>query len=255
VVAIAIERAALLDARKAGELARQSEQLKTALLASIGHDLRTPLTAIRVAASNLESSTLAPGERRDQSALILAEVERLTRLFENVLEMARIDAGAIAAEARWVHPSEIVAAARMQVEHALAGHAIHVRLEHDVPVRLDPRLTASALAHLLENAAQYSPAGAAIDVAARVGRGELEFDVQDRGPGIDAADLPHLFERFYRGAAAAARPSGTGMGLFIVRGLLAAQGGRVWADNVPGGGARFTIAAPAAVREIADAPA
>ena len=255
VVAIAIERAALLDARKAGELARQSEQLKTALLASIGHDLRTPLTAIRVAASNLESPALGPEERREQSGLVLAEVERLTRLFENVLEMARIDAGAVEAEARWVHPSEIVAAARLQVEHTLTGHPVQVRLEHDVPVRLDPRLTASALAHLLENAAQYSPAGAAIDVEARVGGDALAFDVRDRGPGVDAADLPHLFERFYRGAAAAARPSGTGMGLWIVRGLLAAQGGRVWAENGPGGGARFSIAVPADVRAIADAPA
>lgn len=255
VVAIAIERAALLEARKAGELARQSEQLKTALLASIGHDLRTPLTAIRVAASNLESTALAADERREQSGLILAEVERLTRLFENVLEMARIDAGAVEADARWVHPSEIVAAARQQVDRTLAGHRVQVNVEHDVPVRLDPRLTASALAHLLENAAQYSPPGAAIDVEARVGGDELAIDVRDRGAGIDAADLPHLFERFYRGAAAATRPSGTGMGLWIVRGLLAVQGGRVWAENGPGGGARFTLAVPAAVRATADASA
>ena len=255
VVAIAIERATLLEARKAGELARQSEQLKTALLASIGHDLRTPLTAIRVAGTNLESASLGAEERREQSALILAEVERLTRLFDNVLEMARIDAGAVAAEARWAHPSEIVAAARLQVEHALAGHPVELHVEQDVPVRLDPRLTASALAHLLENAAQYSPEGAPIEIGARTGSEGLSIAVRDRGPGIDEADLPHLFERFYRGAAAATRPSGTGMGLWIVRGLLAVQDGRVWADNAPGGGARFTIAVPAAVREIADAPA
>lgn len=255
VVAIAIEHATLLDERKAGELARQSEQLKTALLASIGHDLRTPLTAIRVAASNLESPALAPGERADQSALILGEVERLTRLFENVLEMARIDAGAVAAEARWTHPSEIVAAARGQVERALEGHPMHVRLESDVPVRLDPRLTASALAHLLENAAQYSPPGAPIEIDARTGGDGLALEVRDRGPGIDAADLPHLFDRFYRGAAAATRPSGTGMGLWIVRGLLAVQQGRVWAENGPDSGARFTIAVPAEVRATADAPA
>jgi two-component system sensor histidine kinase KdpD len=255
VVAIAIERATLLDERKAGELARQREQLKTALLASIGHDLRTPLTAIRVAASNLEAPALAPEERQEQSAVILGEVERLTRLFENVLEMARIDAGAVAAEARWAHPSEIVAAARRQVEHTLEEHPLHVAIERDVPIRLDPRLTASALAHLLENAAQYSPAGAAIDVEARVGGQELTIEVRDRGPGIDAADLPHLFDRFYRGAAATTRPSGTGMGLWIVRGLLAVQQGRVWAENGPGEGARFTIAVPAEVRSIADAPA
>ena len=112
VVAIAIERADLLEERKAGELTRQSEQLKTALLASIGHDLRTPLTAITVAASNLTAPELPAEDRLGQSQLILAEAERLGRLFQNILEMARIDAGAVTREVRWTHPSEIVAAAR-----------------------------------------------------------------------------------------------------------------------------------------------
>ena len=107
VVAIAIERAEFLEERKAGELTRQSEQLKTALLASIGHDLRTPLTAIRIAASNVKSAGLSPDDVADQSDLILSEVARLTGLFQNLLEMARIDAGAVAAETRWVHPSDI----------------------------------------------------------------------------------------------------------------------------------------------------
>ena len=159
VVAIAIERAQFLEERKAAELTRQSEELKTALLASLGHDLRTPLTAIRVAASNIKASWLTADDRLEQSDLILAEVERLTRLFQNILEMARIDAGAIAAEPRWAHPSEIVAAARDQVEHTLQHARVSVTIDSDVPVRLDPRLTASALAHLLENAAQYSPPG------------------------------------------------------------------------------------------------
>src|SRR5262245_15734065 len=115
VVAIAIERAKFLEERKAAELTRQREQWKTTLLASIGHDLRTPLTAIRVAASNLKSSELTPADHAEQSELILAEVERLTRLFENVLEMARIDAGAIATESQWSYAAEIVSAARDQI--------------------------------------------------------------------------------------------------------------------------------------------
>ena len=168
VVAIAIERAQFLEERKAGELTRQSEELKTALLASVGHDLRTPLTAIRVAAANIQAASLTAEERVDQSDLILAEVERLTRLFQNILEMARIDAGAVAAESRWTHPSEIVAAARGQMQQALHQHTVTVEVEPDVPVQLDPRLTATALAHLLENAAQYAPAGSAIDVHAGV---------------------------------------------------------------------------------------
>jgi two-component system sensor histidine kinase KdpD len=249
VVAIAIERAHLLEARKAGELAKQGEQLKTALLASIGHDLRTPLTAIRVAASNLMAGTLAAGERLEQSQLILTEAERLTRLFENILEMARIDAGAVTTEARWTHPSEIVMVAREQVEHTVQGHEIRVDIEADVPMRVDPRLTASALAHLLENAGQYTPAGSPIDVTTRRSDGELVIAVRDHGHGIAPADLPHLFDRFYRGESSKPRVSGTGMGLWIVRGLLAVEGGRVWAENCAGGGAQFTIAVPAGVKE------
>jgi two-component system sensor histidine kinase KdpD len=253
--AIAIERAQLLGERQAGEMARQGEQLKAALLSSISHDLRTPLAAIRVAAGNLEAPALTPAERSDQRDVILLEVERLTRLFENILDMARIDAGAVESSTRWTHPSEIVSAARSQVEHALEQHVVTVSLERDEPVRLDPRLTAAALAHLLENAAQYSPAGSAIEVRAAAGPNELTLGVRDHGPGIPAAELPRLFERFYRGSTARARASGTGMGLGIVRGLLAVAGGRVWAENAPGGGARFTIVVPAEGRPVpADTP-
>jgi two-component system sensor histidine kinase KdpD len=248
-VAIAIERAHLLEERKAGELTRQSEQLKTTLLASLSHDLRTPLTAIRVAASNLKTAELAADERSEQSEVILSEAERLTRLFENLLEMARIDAGGVTSEARVTHPSEIVAAAHDQVEQTLRGHHVDIDIEADTPVRLDPRLTATALAHLLENAAQYSPAGATITVTARVNGDGLVLQVRDRGPGIAPADMPRLFERFYRGAAARPRRSGTGMGLWIVRGLLAVEDGRVWAENCVDGGAQFTIAVPAGVQE------
>jgi two-component system sensor histidine kinase KdpD len=248
VVAIAIERAQFLEERKAAELTRRSEELKTALLASLGHDLRTPLTAIRVAASNLTGPGQTADGLREQSGLILAEVERLARLFQNVLEMARIDAGAVATETRWTHPSEIIAAARDQVEQALQPHTLDVNIDPDVPVRLDPRLTATAVAHLLENAAQYAPPGSAITVTTRLTDEGLEIEVRDRGPGLTAADLPHIFERFYRGTAARTRASGTGMGLWIARGLLAAEQGRVWAENCPDGGAQFTIAVPAEVK-------
>ncbi len=252
VVAIAIERAHFLEERKAGELTRQSEQLKTALLASLGHDLRTPLTAIWVAASNIKASELTSADRLEQSDLILAEVERLTRLFQNVLEMARIDAGAIATESRWTHPSEIVAAARDQVEHTLQAHKLEVTIDPDVPVRLDPRLTATALAHLLENAAQYTPPGSTINITARLTDEGLVIEVRDSGPGIAPADLPLVFDRFYRGAASKTRASGTGMGLWIVRRLLAVEHGRVWAENGPDG-AQFTIVVPVAVKETAPA--
>ncbi len=251
IVAIAMERAQFLEERKASELSRRSEELKSALLASIAHDLRTPLTAIRVAATNLQASWPNDGERREQSALVVAEVERLNRLFHNILEMARIDAGSIGTDLRWVDPSEIVEAARDQIGHALDRHAFSTAVESDRLVRVDPRLTASALAHLLENAAQYTPPGCRVRVDAAVTAEGLTLTVRDRGPGVTAQDLPHLFERFYRGSEAAPRAGGTGMGLAIARGLLAAEGGRITAENCPDGGARLTIVIPAQTRAAA----
>ena len=205
IVAIAIERARFLEERKTAELTRQSEELKSALLASLGHDLRTPLTAIRVAASNLQDTWLAEAERRDQADVILTEVERLTRLFQNILSMAKIDAGPIATSVEWAVPSEILAAAREQVEQALRRHLVEVAIPDDAPVRLDPRLTATAIAHVLENAAQYSPTQAVIRVSGSAAGGELRVTVHDAGPGISPKDLPHLFDRFYRGDAARGR--------------------------------------------------
>jgi two-component system, OmpR family, sensor histidine kinase KdpD len=256
VVAIAIERTRLLDERKSAELTRQSEELKTALLASLGHDLRTPLTAIRVAAANLKATWLPEEGRAEQSDVILAEVERLMRLFNNVLEMARIDAGAVATEDRWSYPSEIVSAARDQVEQALTEHRVSLTIEPDTPVRLDARLAASALAHLLENAAQYAPKGTSIDVSSEVSGTDLVLRVRDHGPGISDADLPHVFDRFFRGRSAAqTRASGTGMGLWIAKGLVSAVRGRVWVENCADGGARFTMALPVVASKAGEEPA
>jgi signal transduction histidine kinase len=116
-------------------------------------------------------------------------------------------------------------------------------------VRVEPRLTSAALAHLLENALQYAPVDRPIAVRGRVEPEGLHLSVTDQGPGLDPGELDHLFERFYRGARAKARSSGTGMGLAITRGLLAAEGGRVWGENVEGG-ARFSIVVPAASRPV-----
>lgn len=251
VAAIAVERVQFLEERKAAELSRRSEELKSALLASIAHDLRTPLTAIRVAATNLQASWPNDEERREQSALVVAEVERLNRLFQNILEMARIDAGSIGADLRWVYPSEIVEAAREQVGRALDRHTFSADVESDRLVRVDPRLTASALAHVIENAAQYTPPGRPVQVEAVVAADQLTLSVRDRGPGVPAQDLPHIFERFYRGSESTVRASGTGMGLSIARGLLTAEHGNISVENCPDGGARFTIVIPAETRVAA----
>jgi two-component system sensor histidine kinase KdpD len=254
IAAIAVERAQFLEERKAADLSRRSEELKSALLASLAHDLRTPLTAIRVAATNLQASWPNDDERLEQSALVLTEVGRLTRLFQNVLEMARIDAGSIGTDFRWVYPSEIIEAARDQVGDVLDRHAFYVDVESERLVRVDPRLTATALAHLLENAAKYTPPGTQV-VAKAVVTGEgLVLAVRDRGDGIPVDDLPHIFERFYRGADAKPRVSGTGMGLSIARGLVAAERGRISVENIPDGGAQFTVVVPAETRAADSMP-
>ena len=251
VVAIGIERVRFLEERKSAELTRQSEALKTTVIASMGHDLRTPLTAIKVAATNLQSAGLSESDRAEQIQLVLSETARLSRLFENLLEMARIDAGAVAASTRWVHPSEIVAAAREMVEPMLRAHQLTVQSDVDEPVFADPRLVAGALAQLLENAGQHAPAGTPIEIGIRGDESAVTIAVRDHGPGIAVADLPHVFERFYRGAGSGARESGTGMGLWIARGLLTANDARVWAENCADGGARFTISLPVQTRDTA----
>ena len=247
--AIAIERAKMLEERRDAERVRQGAELKTALLASLGHDLKTPLTAIAAAAGNLRAPGTSDAVRRDQLDVIGLEVSRLNRLFQNIIDMARIETGAIAAEPEWVHPADIVDAAVQQVEHALQNHPLELDVDTPESAKVDPRLTSTALAHLLENAGQYAAAGTPISVTAKTDENGLTLSVRDRGPGIAAQDLEHLFEQFYRGAGARHRSFGTGMGLAITRGLLAAEGGRVWAENHPEGGASFTLNIPTPVRQ------
>ena len=246
--AIAIERVKFLEERQAAERVRQGAELKSALLASLGHDLKTPLTAITVAANNLRASWPTEAQRIEQLDVVVAEVDRLNRLFQNIVDMARIDTESVNAEREWVHPSDIVEAAVQQVQHPLQGHRLEIEADAATVVQVDPRLTSAALAHLLENAGHYSPAETAITITARVHDDALTLTVADQGPGISAQDLPHLFERFYRGANARRLAFGTGMGLAITRGLLAAQDGRVWAENLPGGGACFTMRIPTTTR-------
>jgi two-component system sensor histidine kinase KdpD len=249
VVAIAIERIAFLSERDAAELVRQKADLASTLLASLSHDLKTPLTAIRVAVENL-SADLPAAERQAQAGAAITEVERLTRLFQDLLDMARIDAAAIRVVRQWVTPADVIDAAIAHVRHALDGHPVDIDAESERQVEVDPRLASVALSHLIENAALYSPKDREISVAGRAGPDGLRLTVTDRGPGLDPAELDRLFERFYRGRAAKQVASGTGMGLAITRGLLAAAGGRVWAENVPGAGARFSIFVPGAIRPL-----
>jgi two-component system sensor histidine kinase KdpD len=234
-----------LDERKEAEVVRRSAELKSALLASLGHDLKTPLTAVTVAANNLDASWLTHEQRHEQAEIVRTELRRLNRLFQDIVDMARIEIKAVAAEPEWVHPAEIVEASARQAEHALATNKLEIDpAPEKALVRLDPRLTSAALAHLLENAGQYSPRGSTITVSVTLASEELRIAVRDQGGGIAPDDLEHIFERFHRGIDARQQRFGTGMGLAITRGLLAAEHGRVWAENHPNGGAVFIIAIP-----------
>ena len=232
------------EAAKEAEVVRRTVELKSALLASLSHDLKTPLTAVTVAANSLNASWLTDEQRREQADIVKQELDRLNRLFEDIADMARIDSQAVAAEVEWVQPTEIVEAALRRVEPALERHKIEADADTNGSlVRLDPQLTSAALAHVIENAAQYSPPGSTIKVQVSVTPVELTIAVRDEGPGIPAEDLPRLFDRSFRGHNARRERFGTGMGLSITRGLLAAEGGRVWAEN-DSSGAVFTLAVP-----------
>jgi two-component system sensor histidine kinase KdpD len=253
VAAIAVERAHFLEDRKTAELERQRAELASAVLASFSHDLRTPLTAIQVAVSNLVDPEISKEEREGQAEVAQREVHRLRRLFQFILEMAQVDAG-ISPEREWVLPGEVVDAAMALVSKGLAHHRLEVDADSEHEVEIDPRLTSGALAHVLENAAQHSPEGSLIRVRAWLGGDGLQVSVLDQGPGLDPADLERLFDPFYRGAGSSRHGTGVGLGLSITRGLLAAEGGRIWAENAPPDGARFTLLVPARSHDAARAP-
>ena len=234
--------------RREAEIARERAALSSALLAALGHDLRTPLTALRVAVANLSSPTLPADARETQAALARGQAEHLTRLFDEILDMARIESRSIRAEPVWCSPSEIVEAAVALVQPALGAHRLAIDVADTHEVNVDPRLTASGLAHLIENAARYSPAGTAISITGRVRGERLAISVADEGPGLEEAEIDQVFTPLYRGKAGRAVPAGTGMGLAITRGLLAAEGGSVRAERGHPRGARFVIDVPALTR-------
>ena len=243
------QRAALAEARKQkAEALRQRANSASALLASLSHDLRTPVTSVRVAVTNLQDETLPAPERYAQAQVALQELDRLARLFHNILDMARIDGAGVQAQRQWVSPSDVIDAAVTNAGPSLAAHELAIEADTLTEVELDPRLTSTALRHVLENAARYSLPGSTISVRAWSDTTGTHFAVRDQGPGLDPQDLDQLFRPFYRGQRAP-NASGTGLGLAISRGLLAAEGGHIRCENVHGG-AEFTIDVPAPVRRV-----
>lgn len=246
------EAVASAQQRNAAEMARHSAEVKSALIASLSHGVKSPLTALTVAVENLASTEVPDEDRLEQLQIVRGELRRLSHLFENVIDMAGVDSDAIAVEREWVLTSELIDAARHRAADRLGGRAVAIEdATEGQLVQLDPRMTSAALAHVLENAAVYAPPPAAIIVAARVSAGRLVIDVRDQGPGLGSGDLERLFDRGYRGGVAKDGQFAGGMGLPIARGLLSLQGGRISAANLPAGGAVFTLDIPVATRPAA----
>ncbi len=244
-VALALERAQLAAQAEAARVAVEAERLRNALLSAVSHDLRTPLAVITGSATTLRDEPALPQEERHELAASIAEEgERLNRLVSNLLDMTRLESGAVAVKKDWHSLEELVGAALGRLEHRLAGRPVTVRVPRDLPlVALDGVLVEQALFNLVDNALKYSPPGAPIEIAAALAPGIVRVTVSDRGPGIAAGQEAAVFEKFTR-SPRAGDPGGIGLGLAIVKGIAEAHGGSVRVANRDGGGAAFTLELP-----------
>jgi two-component system, OmpR family, sensor histidine kinase KdpD len=247
--AIAIERIELVADEDKAKLAMETDRLRTALLTSISHDLKTPLASILGAAGTLGDfgDKLPPDAREELIGTVIDESERLNRFIANLLDMTRIESGAIKPNAAPHDIGDIVGTALERARKILADHKAETNIPDDLPmVRVDPVLFEQVLFNLIDNAAKYSPEGSAVRIEARQEDGMVTLAVSDEGPGMPEEDLERVFDSFYRVRKGDAVKAGTGLGLSICRGFIEAMGGRIVAGNRPGGrGAVFTITLPA----------
>jgi two-component system sensor histidine kinase KdpD len=259
-VAIALTRATAIEASARMEAAREGERLRAALIDSLTHELRTPLTAIRAAATTLlQGDGLDDAGRLDMAAIVDEESSRLDALIGEAVEMAEIDANVVQVHLAPQHARALLEQAVEESRKVLAGRRVVIAVEEpenpDKPAWFDPHLLGRVLRHLLENAARFTPPGGRILLASRREEKRLEFRVEDDGPGIDAADVPFIFEKFYRGKKGAGKWKGTGMGLAITRAILAVHGGGIEVMNGAGQGARFRFWIPLVEKEPTGASA
>ena len=223
---------------------RRSDELKTALLRATSHDLRTPLTAILTAGSALVEGELSRADREELGRAIVEEAERLTGLVEKLLDLSRLQSGTAEPRTDWVSVDEVLREAAGALDPS--GERFSLSIDANLPlIRADAAQLERAFANLMENAARYSGAER-VSVRARVVGERLMVRVVDRGPGIPAPELTRVFEAFYRGSGAP--HTGSGLGLAIVKGFVEANGGRVWAESLPGQGTSFVVALPLETR-------
>ncbi len=256
-IALAVERVQLAAEAARIRVQMETEKLRSSLLSAVSHDLRTPLSVITGAASTILDSVdrIEPELRRELLASILKEAEYLNRLVANLLDMTRLEAGALEAHKEWQSIEEIVGAALGRTSPQLKDHPIVTHLQPDLPfVPMDDLLIEQVLANLLENAAKYSPPATPIELTAFANSAILTVEVADRGAGLPQSDLERVFEKFYRAANSSGRP-GAGLGLAICRGMIELHGGHIEAENRPGGGAVFRFTLPLATTQPQVPPA
>ena len=243
-----IERARLRQESLQIEVLQRTDTLRAALLSSISHDLRTPLASIKASASSLlqEDVQWSDEERRSFTLAIEHEADRLNRLVANLLDMSRIEGGALKPEKEWYPIDELIHDVLGHTQQLLLDREVHTLIPDDLPpVQLDYLEIEQVLTNLIENAVRYTPSGLPIDVSVHIEGDQMVISVADRGPGIPPSDLEHVFDKFYRvSGQTSKRPTGSGLGLAVSKGLIEAHGGRIWAENREGGGAVFRFTLP-----------
>jgi two-component system sensor histidine kinase KdpD len=244
--AIAIERINLANDVDRAARAAEHDQLRAALLTSISHDLRTPLASILGAADSLATlPELALDDRNELLSTIQEEAERLNRFIANLLDMTRLESGALEPNTSLVDIGEVVGSALRRADKILAGHHVETSIAHDLPMlALDEVLFEQVLFNLLDNAAKYAPAGTTIGLQGWRDGALVRLQILDEGEGIPAVELDRIFDKFYRVRKGDSQRAGTGLGLAICRGFIEAMGGSIEAGNREGGGAVFTIGLP-----------
>ncbi|MEO7111096.1 MAG: ATP-binding protein, partial [Polyangiaceae bacterium] len=245
IIGSAIERTVFADEARRAHLRIETEQLRNALLSSVSHDLRTPLAVVTGAASALldPNGPSEPRARHELLSTIHEEAERLNRLVRNLLDMTRLDAGALKMNKELQPLEEVVGSALNRMEDRLVGREVATDLPDDLPlVPLDSVLIEQVLINLLENATKYTPPGTPITISAAAHGDAVEIIVADHGPGVPREDAERVFDKFFRRRES--EGGGVGLGLTICRGIVTAHGGKIWLDERTGGGAAFHFTLP-----------
>lgn len=245
-LALTLQRLQLQREANEAEVLRRTDELRTALMNAVSHDLRTPLASIIASAGSLRQQDVqwTEAERQEFLGAIEQEAERLNRLVGNLLDLSRIEAGTLKPEMGWYDLASLVEEVTGRLRFLTASHKVTLELPPDLPpVQFDYVEIDQVLTNLIENAIKYTPAGTEIRVRVKRSNDEVRLDVADNGPGVPRTALPRLFDAFYRGETAL-RPQGSGLGLAVAKGLVEAHGGRIWAENRPEGGARFVFTLP-----------